>query len=90
MAISKMGRRYKPTPNFNPGGSKGKLHRALGVPEGEKIPPGRLAAATRSPNRGVRNMAIRAETMIHKFKHVGRRPRRGHGHAAHAHHPPAE
>ena len=42
MAVSKMGRRYTPTPNFKPGGHKGKLHRELGISEGKKIPPGRL------------------------------------------------
>lgn len=48
---------------FNPGGHKGKLHRELGIPEGQKIPAGRLAAAERSSNREVRNDAIRAKTM---------------------------
>lgn len=85
MAVSKMGRRYKPTPNFKPGGSKGKLHREMGVPEGEKIPPGRLRAATHSKNPEERRDAIRAETMIHKFKHTGRK----HAAHTHAHHPPA-
>ena len=85
MAVSKTGRRYKPTPGFKPGGSKGKLHRELGVSEGEKIPPARLRAATRSANPEVRRDAIRAETMIHKFKHVGRAH---HNHGGHAYHPP--
>lgn len=75
MAVSKMGRRYTPTPNFKPGGHKGKLHRELGISEGKKIPPKRLKAATHSKNRTVRNDAIRAETMIHKFAHHG--PARG-------------
>lgn len=48
---------------FRPGGSKGKLHRELGISEGSKIPAKRLAAAARSPNREVRNDAIRAQTM---------------------------
>lgn len=87
MAVSKMGRRYTPAPNFKPGGSKGKLHREMGVPEGEKIPAGRLRAATHSHNPEVRRDAIRAETMIHKFKHTGRKK---HPHGAHAHHPPTE
>lgn len=86
MAVSKMGRHYKPTPNFKPGGQKGKLHRELGIPEGEKIPAKRLAAAKHSSNPEVRRDAIRADTMIHKFKHVGRKR---HGHGQHAHHPPA-
>lgn len=88
MAVSKMGRRYTPTPNFKPGGSKGKLHRALGIPEGEKIPAGRLKAATRSAKPEVRRMAIRAETMIHKFKHTGRKGRAHHNHGGFAYHPP--
>jgi hypothetical protein len=53
---------------FNPGGHKGKLHRELGIPEKQKIPAGRLAAAAHSQNREVRNDAIRAQTMK-KWKH---------------------
>jgi hypothetical protein len=56
------------TENFHPGGHKGKLHRELGIPEGEKIPAGRLAAAAHSSNREIRNDAIRAQTMK-KWKH---------------------
>lgn len=48
---------------WNPGGRKGKLHRELGIPEDEKIPAGRLAAATRSSNPEIRRDAIRAKTM---------------------------
>lgn len=50
---------------FNPGGHKGKLHREMGIPEGQKIPSGRLnAAASKSnPNVEERNDAIRAKTM---------------------------
>ena len=47
---------------FNPGGHKGKLHRELGVPVGKKIPPAKMAAATHSSDREVRNDAKRAET----------------------------
>jgi len=54
--------------SFNPGGHKGKLHRELGIPEKQKIPAGRLASAAKSPNREVRNDAIRAQTMK-KWKH---------------------
>jgi len=61
---------------FNPGGHKGKLHRELGVPEGQKIPAARLAAATRSRNPEIRRDAIRARTM--KAWH----------HGSFAHHPP--
>lgn len=53
---------------FKPGGSKGKLHRALGVSEDKTIPAAKLSAAAHSKDKGVRNMAIRAETMK-KWKH---------------------
>lgn len=49
--------------DFNPGGHKGKLHRELHIPEGEKIPQARLEAAMHSKNREVRDDAIRAHTM---------------------------
>ncbi len=52
-----------PKAEFKPGGHKGKLHRELGIPEGERIPAKRLAAAEHSRNREVRNDAIRAKTM---------------------------
>jgi oligoendopeptidase F len=58
-------------PKFNPGGHKGKLHREMGIPEGEKIPAGRLKSAMNSSNREVRNDAIRANTMKH-WNHKGR------------------
>lgn len=51
------------TPNFKPGGKKGKLHRELGVPVGKKIPPAKLAAAEKSSKPEVRRDAIRAKTM---------------------------
>lgn len=47
---------------------KGGLHRALGIPEGEKIPAERLAAARNSKNEHVRKMAEFAHTMS-GFKH---------------------
>jgi oligoendopeptidase F len=53
----------KHTPNFHPGGQKGKLHREMGIPEGQKIPAKKLEAATHSKDREVRDDAIRAETM---------------------------
>lgn len=40
---------------------KGALHRALHVPEGEKIPAEKLAEASRSKNEHVRNMARSAK-----------------------------
>ncbi len=48
---------------FNPGGHKGKLHRELGIPVGEKIGAKRLAAAKHSTNPEIKRDAIRAETM---------------------------
>lgn len=53
----------KRTPNFHPGGQKGKLHREMSVPQGRKIPASKLKAATHSKDRTVRDDAIRAETM---------------------------
>lgn len=53
---------------FHPGGEKGKLHREMGVPEGDKIPAKKLAAAAHSDNPEKRRDAIRAETMK-KWKH---------------------
>lgn len=48
---------------WRPGGEKGKLHRELGIPEGQKIPAQRLAQAERSRDPEVRRDAIRAKTM---------------------------
>jgi hypothetical protein len=50
---------------WNPGGHKGKLHRELGIPEGEKIGASRIAKAERSSNPEIRRDAKRAETMSH-------------------------
>ena len=47
---------------------KGGLHRALGVPESDKIPAEKLAAAKHSKNEHVRHMANFAHTMS-GFKH---------------------
>jgi hypothetical protein len=58
------------TPNFHPGGEKGKLHREMGIPEGEKIPADKLRAATRSSDPEKARDAKRAETMK-KWKHTG-------------------
>lgn len=55
---------------WNPGGRKGKLHRALGIPTDERIPKSRLRKAAHSSSPSVRRMAIRAETMS-KWKHAG-------------------
>lgn len=43
--------------------SHGKLHRALNVPEGEKIPAEKLAAARHSRNPSIRRMAALAHTL---------------------------
>lgn len=40
---------------------KGALHRALGIPEGQRIPAARLAAASRSKNPHIRRMAASAK-----------------------------
>lgn len=56
--------------DFHPGGEKGKLHRELGIPEGEKIPAGRLEAATHSRDPEIKRDAIRAKTM-EKWHHGG-------------------
>lgn len=45
----------------HPGG----LHRALGVPEGQKIPADKLAKAKKSPNEHIRRMANLASTLSH-------------------------
>lgn len=42
---------------------RGALHRALGVPEGQKIPPGKMAQAKSSDNPKVRRMAALAKTL---------------------------
>lgn len=48
---------------FKPGGEKGKLHRELGIPEGQKIGKARIAQAERSRNPEIARDAKRAETM---------------------------
>lgn len=67
------GKRWVPKKDFHPGGEKGKLHREMGAPEGEKIPAGRLRAATHSKDPEIRRDAIRAETM--KGWHHGKKRR---------------
>lgn len=47
---------------------KGRLHKALGVPEGEKIPADKLAKAKRSKSPAVRKEATFAQN-AKKFKH---------------------
>jgi hypothetical protein len=43
--------------------NKGALHRALGVPEGKKIPAAKLAAASKSSNPRIRKEASLAKTL---------------------------
>ena len=49
---------------------KGGLHRALGVPEGEKIPAAKMAEAKKSSDPHVAHMARFAET-LEGFHHGG-------------------
>lgn len=42
---------------------KGGLHRALGIPEGQKIPMAKVEAAKNSKNPHVRSMATLAKNM---------------------------
>ena len=53
----------KKTKGFHPGGSKGKLHRELGISEDKKIGTGKLNKAAKSKNPEIRRDAIRAKTM---------------------------
>lgn len=55
----------------------GKLHRRLGVPEGEKIPTKKLEKAEHSKDPSLRKEAALAETAKH-FKHKGKVDRSSH------------
>jgi hypothetical protein len=44
---------------------KGGLHDALNIPQDQKIPADRLAAAKNSPNDHVKKMAVMADNMKH-------------------------
>ena len=44
---------------------KGALHRALGVPEGEKLGQSRISAALHSSSPSVRRMAASAKGLTH-------------------------
>lgn len=59
-----------------PESHKGRLHRALHVPEGEKIPAAKLAAAKDSKNPHVRHMA----NFVHSIHSImqQRHKRKGH------------
>ena len=67
-------KKWTPKKDFHPAGEKGKLHREMGVPKGEKIPAGKLEAAAHSKDPEIRRDAIRAETMK-KWKHSGSKSR---------------
>lgn len=53
---------------------KGALHRALGVPEGEKIPASKMASARNSNNPHVRHMASSAVGLEHMGHAKKRQP----------------
>ena len=57
------------------GGEKGKLHRELGIPEGDKIPKARLHEAANSKNPEIARDAKRAETM-ESWDHRGAKRRK--------------
>lgn len=50
------------------GSHRGALHRALGVPEGQKIPPAKMAQAAKSTNPRIEHMVALAHTLrsMHK------------------------
>jgi hypothetical protein len=73
LASRTMAEKHNPK-RWKPGGERGKLHRELGIPEGQKIPAGRLASAEHSSNPEVRRDAIRAKTM-EGWRHPGRKKR---------------
>lgn len=69
------------THNINLGSSKrsfsvheGALHRALGIPEGQKIGQERMRAATHSSNSNVRHMAASGIGLTH-MHHGGKKPK---------------
>lgn len=57
------------------GENKGALHRALGVPEGEKIPAGKMAKAAHSKDPTIRKEAALAKT-LKGFSHGKARKKR--------------
>lgn len=63
MADEPKKRGWRKREDFKPGGERGKLHREIGVPEGEKIPAAKLKAAEHSDNPEIKRDAIRARTM---------------------------
>jgi hypothetical protein len=65
-----MAKGFTPRNKFHPGGEKGKLHREMGIPEGQKIPEAKLEAAAHSRDPEKRRDAIRAQTMK-RWHHAG-------------------
>lgn len=64
MPMSEKPKKWVPKKDFeNVGGEKGKLHRELGIPEGEKIPASKMKRGLHSRNPEVKRDAERAETM---------------------------
>ena len=63
----------------------GALHRALGVPEGEKIPAKKMAKAAKSSNPHMKKMVALAHTLkgFHHHAHGGHVVE-GHAHKPHA------
>lgn len=57
---------------FHPTGERGKLHREMGIPVGEKIGGARIARAMHSSDPEIRRDAIRAHTMAGWNHHGGR------------------
>lgn len=53
---------------------KGKLHKHLGVPEGEKIPEDKLRAASNSKNPTIRKEASLAATLKGLSHHSKKKP----------------
>lgn len=45
----------------------GALHRSLGIPQGQKIPPGKIEAASHSSNKLLKKRAVLAKTFA-KFR----------------------
>ena len=76
-------KKWVPKKDFHPGGEKGKLHREMGIPEGEKIPKDKLHAAAHSSDPEKKRDAIRAETMS-KWHHGGKKKLASHKEIRHS------
>jgi hypothetical protein len=58
-----MDRKWIQKTGINKPGHKGKLHEALGVPMGKKIPEKKLEKATHSKNPTMKKRAVEVETL---------------------------